>query len=71
MAAVGEQSFPDSHGTEAVVEAVGEHVRLAAGSPAVTLWYTTAEARELAAALVEAASQLEALRHPEAQHPRD
>ena len=61
---MGEQFSPDAHGTEAVVEAVGEHVRLTAGSPAVSLWYTTAEARQLAAALVEAASQLEALRHP-------
>jgi hypothetical protein len=68
---VGEQSFPDAHGQDAVVEAVGEHVRLTAGSPAVSLWYTTAGARALAAALVEAASQLEALRHPEARHPRD
>jgi hypothetical protein len=65
------QSFPDSRGTEAAVEAEGEHVRLTAGSPGVTLWYTTAEARALAAALVEAASQLEALRHPESKHPRD
>ena len=67
---MGEQSFPDSHGTQAVVEAVGEQVRLAVGSPAVTLWYTTAQARELAAALTEAAAQLEALRHPEAHDPR-
>jgi hypothetical protein len=66
---VGEQSFPDSHGTEAVVEAVGEEVRLAVGS-AVSLSYTSAQARELAAALVEAASQLEALRHPEAHDPK-
>ena len=67
---MGEQSFPDSHGTAAVVEAVGEEVRLAVGSPSVTLSYTTAQARELAAALVEAASQLEALRHPEAHDPK-
>ena len=65
---MGEQSFPDAHGSEAVVEAVGEEVRLAVGS--VSLSYTTAQARELAAALVEAASQLEALRHPEAHDPK-
>ena len=68
---MGEQSFPDSHETQAAVEASGEHVRLTAGSPAVSLLFTTAEARTLAAALVEAASQLEALRYPESKHPRD